>query len=165
MPDKHTVSAGKVVTMHYKLTLDDGQVVDDSAGGEPMSYLHGSGEVVPGLETALEGRKAGDDVRVSVSPEQGYGHREPDAVQAVQRSAFPPNAKLDVGITFQAMDQDENPLLGTITKVAGDEVTVDFNHPLAGFNLHFEVRVTGVREATAEERRHGHVHGPGGHHH
>lgn len=165
MTNPKSVSSGRVVTMHYKLTLDDGQVVDSSEGGEPMSYLHGAGEIVPGLESALEGRQVGDDLRVSVTPEKGYGHREPAAVQTVQRSVFPPEAKLEVGITFQAMDQDQNPLLGTITKIAGDEVTVDFNHPLAGMTLHFEVQLAGVREATAEECEHGHVHGQGGHHH
>jgi FKBP-type peptidyl-prolyl cis-trans isomerase SlyD len=151
--------------MHYKLTLDDGQVVDSSEGGEPLSYLHGHGNIVPGLETALEGKAAGADLKVSVKPEEGYGERHDDAVQTVPRSAFPDDASLEVGLQFQAVDQDQNPIMGRITAMEGDQVTVDFNHMLAGLTLNFEVSITEIREATEEEQTHGHVHGPGGHEH
>jgi FKBP-type peptidyl-prolyl cis-trans isomerase SlyD len=160
-----SVADGKVVSIHYTLTLDDGQVVDSSQERGPLQYLHGAGNIVPGLETALTGRNVGANVEVRVEPEEGYGMRDEEAVQTVERAAFPKEAKLEVGITFQAMDQDHNPLMGTITKIDGDQVTVDFNHPLAGMSLNFRVEVTAVRDATREERDHGHPHGPGGHHH
>ncbi len=165
MAEAQTIAAGLVVTVHYKLTLDDGQVVDSSEGDEPMAYLHGRGNIVPGLEAALEGKTAGEDLKVSVSPEEGYGVRRPDALHQVNRSAFPEDAKLEVGIAFQAMDEHENPIAGTITAIENDEITVDFNHPLAGRTLNFEVQIIEIRPATAEEQSHGHVHGPGGHPH
>lgn len=165
MTDSNTVSAGRVVSMHYKLTLDDGQVVDSSEGGDPLAYLHGAGNIVPGLEAEIDGKAVGDDFEVKVTPEQGYGVRQDEAVQTVERGAFPPDANLEVGMSFQAMDQDQNPIMGTIQAVVGDQVTVDFNHPLAGHNLNFSIQVTEVRDATPEEKEHGHPHGPGGHEH
>jgi FKBP-type peptidyl-prolyl cis-trans isomerase SlyD len=165
MSEQMTVTSGRVVTMHYKLTLDDGQMVDSSQGREPLSYLHGAGNIVPGLESALEGQASGSTLSVKVAPEEGYGQRHPDAVQNVPRGAFPADAKLEVGLSFQAVDENQNPLMGTITALENDAVTVDFNHPLAGLNLNFEIEITEVRDATPEEAEHGHVHGPDGHEH
>ncbi len=156
MSASQTIAADSVVSIHYKLTLDDGNVVDSSEGRDPLCYLHGHGNIVVGLEEALTGQAVGAELNVTVSPEHGYG---------VPRGAFPPDAQLSEGLSFQARDEAGRPLMGTITKLAGDEVTVDFNHPLAGQTLHFEVSITEVRTATEEEISHGHVHGPGGHHH
>lgn len=165
MESNQVVASGKVVTVHYKLQLDNGQVVDSSEGGDPMAYLHGAGHIVPGLERALEGIENGTKVKVSVNPEDAYGHRHDDNVQDVERSAFPTDAELDTGVTFQARDENGNPILGTITAVEAESITVDFNHPLAGLNLHFDVEIVEIRDATDEEREHGHAHGPGGHDH
>ncbi len=159
------IAPGQVVTMHYTLNLGTGQVVDSSEGGDPLAYLHGAGNIVPGLEKAMEGKAAGATFQVSVPPEEGYGIRQDDAVQTIPRDVFPPDADLQEGVQFQAMDQDEQPIMGRIDKLEGDKVTVDFNHPLAGETLAFTIEVVDVRAATEEEVAHGHVHGPGGHDH
>ena len=103
------ITDGKDGSIHYKLTLDDGQVVDSSDGKEPLEYLHGRGNIVPGLENQLDGKGAGDALQVKVTPAEGYGERVDDAVQTVPRDAFPPDAELQTGVTFQAVDQDQNP--------------------------------------------------------
>lgn len=162
MSDSNTVTDGSVVTMHYKLTLDGGEVVDSSEGNEPLAYLHGAQNIVPGLEKEITGKSVGDKFDVDVIPAEGYGERIDDAVQVVDRGAFPPDADLQAGMAFQAVDENQNPLMGRIEKIEGDQVTVDFNHVLAGQTLHFAVEIVGVRAATAEENEHGHPHGPGG---
>lgn len=151
--------------MHYKLALDDGQVVDSSEGSDPLAYLHGSKNIVVGLESAMEGKAVGDSFDVKVSPGEGYGERFEEAVQQVPRAMFPPDAQLKAGIQFQAQDETGQPIMGTIMAVEGDTISVDFNHPLAGQNLNFSIEVVSVREPTDEETKHGHVHGPGGHNH
>ena len=165
MSDTNTIVDGAVVTMHYKLTLDDGQVIDSSEGQDPLPYLHGANNIVPGLEAAMTGKAAGESFEICVAPEEGYGPRIDEAVQTVPRDRFPADAELQAGLQFQATDPDGNPLMGTITQVEGDDVTVDFNHPLAGQTLNFSIQVVEVREATEEEKQRGHVHGPGGHQH
>lgn len=165
MTDPQTITADTVVSIHYKLALDGGQVVDSSEGREPLDYLHGYQNIVTGLEKALDGKVVGDDVKVTVAPEEGYGARHDEAIHTVKRGQFPGDADLRAGVTFQAQDQAGNPLMGTITSVEDDDVTVDFNHPLAGQSLHFEVSVAAIRAASDEEKEHGHVHGPGGHDH
>ncbi len=159
------IAAGRVVTMHYKLALDDGQVVDSSEGSDPLAYLHGAKNIVAGLESAMDGKGVGDSFDVKVTPEEGYGVRHEEAVQQVPRGMFPPEAQLNAGIQFQAQDEGGQPIMGTIMAVEGDTITVDFNHPLAGQNLNFSIEVVGIRAATDEETKHGHVHGPGGHDH
>ena len=154
----------KVVSIHYTLTNSEGTVLDSSSGGEPLAYLHGFGNIIPGLENALEGKGAGDKLSVTVEPEQGYGARDERLVQAVPRSAFKGVEDIAPGMQFQAQGP-QGARLVVVTQVADDEVTVDANHPLAGQTLNFDVEVSGVRDATAEELEHGHVHGPGGHHH
>jgi FKBP-type peptidyl-prolyl cis-trans isomerase SlyD len=149
-----------VASFHYTLTDDDGQVIDKSNEQAPLSYLHGAGNIVSGLEKALAGKKAGDRLKVDVPPEEGYGPRHDGLVQQVPREAFKGVESLQEGMQFQAQTGN-GPLLVTVAEVGDEVVTVDGNHPLAGQNLHFDVEVTEVREATAEEQQHGHVHGAG----
>ncbi len=160
-----TITAGKVVTIHYTLTLDDGQTVDTSKGGDPLAYLHGAENIVPGLEKQLDGKPVGSSFDAVVTPEDGYGERIPDAVQQVNKSAFPDDAELAIDMQFQAQDEAGNTVMGTITAMEGETVTVDFNHPLAGKTLNFAIEVKGIRDASDEEQQHGHPHGPGGHAH
>jgi len=152
------------VSFHYTLTDGQGNVIDSSDGREPLAYIHGEGHIVPGLEKALEGRSVGDQFKVDVVPEEGYGPRHPELVQVVPRAAFQGVDDLQPGMQFQGRN-DQGAINVTISKIEGDNVTVDGNHPLAGQTLHFAVEITGVREATDEELSHGHVHGEGGHHH
>ena len=158
------VAGQKVVAIRYTLKGDGGEVLDASVDGEPLVYLHGFGNIIPGLEAALEGKSAGDKVSVTVTPEQGYGLRDEGLVQSVARSAFPGVDELAPGMRFQAGGPQGTRVV-VITQVAKDLVTVDANHPLAGQTLHFEVELATVRDATREELEHGHVHGAGGHHH
>ena len=153
-----------VATFHYTLTDASGKVIDSSVGGEPLAYLHGAGNIVPGLERELAGRSEGDKLEVTVQPEDAYGMPNPAMVQVVPRQAFQGVDDLEVGMQFQAQTP-QGALPVVVSKVEGDEVTVDANHPLAGQVLHFAVEVTAVRDASVEELMHGHVHGEGGHHH
>lgn len=158
------ISESRVVLMHYTLTNTAGETLDSSRGGEPLAFLHGSGNIIPGLEKALLGKKAGDALKVTVSPAEGYGERHPELVQQVPRRMFQGIRDIKPGMSFNA-ESAQGPRQVVVTQVAGDMVTVDGNHPLAGETLHFDVEITEVRAATAEEMAHGHVHGPGGHHH
>lgn len=160
-----SIADGHVVTLHYRLTLDDGSIADESFGGEPLVYLHGHGNIVPGLEKKLEGKSAGDKADVTVTPAEGYGDYDPTLDQKVPRSAFPADAELQVGIAFQAQTQEGKPITLWIRAIQGDEVTVSPNHPMAGQTLNFNVEIVEVREATAQEKEHGHAHGPAGHDH
>ena len=153
-----------VASFHYTLTDDDGTVIDSSRGRVPLTYLHGAGNIVPGLEKEMAGHQAGDTFDVVVSPEEGYGAPEPQLVQVVPRDSFQGVDDLQVGMEFQAHTA-HGPMSVAIAKIDGDEVTVDGNHPLAGKQLHFAIEVTDVRDASLEELSHGHVHGDGGHHH
>jgi FKBP-type peptidyl-prolyl cis-trans isomerase SlyD len=165
MSTEQGIASGKVVSFHYTLTDAEGELLDSSSGGPPLDYLHGSGNIVPGLEKGLEGRRAGESFRVRVPPGEGYGERDPAGVQQVPRRAFPPDARLEPGTAFRAQDSHGGHATVWIEKVEGDVVTIDLNHPLAGRTLEFEVRIESVRDATGEELAHGHVHGPHGHHH
>ncbi len=158
------IAKDAVVTIHYTLKNDAGETLDSSAGGEPLAYLQGNGNLIPGLENALEGKAAGDKLSVKILPGEGYGEHDQALVQQVPRSAFQGIANVEVGMQFQ-VQSNVGPRAVTVTQVAGDMVTVDGNHPLAGQNLNFDVEVAEVRAATEEELAHGHVHGPGGHHH
>jgi len=158
------VAKDKVVQIDYTLTSDAGQVLDSSQGREPLAYLHGAGNIIPGLETALEGKNQGDQVTVQVPPEQAYGQRDERMVQAVPRTAFANAPKVEPGMHFQANTPGAARLI-TVVGVQGDQVTIDANHPLAGQTLNFDVKVVEVRDATQDELTHGHVHGAGGHQH
>ncbi len=158
------IAADRVVLIHYTLKDDAGAVIDTSNGGEPLAYIQGHGNLVPGLERALEGRAAGHKFNVSVPPEDGYGKRDAALVQQVARRALQGAGHIKKGMQFQASTADGMRVF-TVTAVVGDMVSLDGNHPLADRTLHFDIEVVGVREATGEELEHGHVHGPGGHHH
>lgn len=153
-----------VVSIEYTLTDDQGNVIDSSVGGEPLAYLHGAGNIIPGLEEALEGKAVGDSFKVTVQPSEGYGEKDEGLLQVVPRSMFRGVDQIEPGMQFHAQT-DYGMQVITVAKVEGDNVTVDGNHPLAGQNLNFDVKVLEVRAATAEELEHGHVHGAGGHHH
>jgi FKBP-type peptidyl-prolyl cis-trans isomerase SlyD len=158
------IAQDSVVSIHYTLTSDAGEVIDSSAGNEPLAYMQGHGNLIPGLEKELEGKKVGDKLKVRIAPADAYGEHDTDLVQDVPRAAFGGVADIQVGMQFQAQS-NHGPRTVTITKVVGETITVDGNHPLAGQHLNFAVEVTEVRAATQEELSHGHVHGPGGHHH
>jgi len=159
------ITADRVVTLHYTLTDDSGTVLDSSAGAEPLAYIQGHGNLVPGLEKALEGKEQGSTLKVVVTPAEGYGTHDAALIQRVpKRSLQGRGGAIQKGMQFQSRTEGGMRLF-TVTAVIGDMVTLDGNHPLADKTLHFDVEVLNVREATAEELEHGHVHGAGGHHH
>lgn len=161
MAEQSNVAEGMVVTVHYTLSID-GEVVESSREGRPFDYLHGSSNIVPGLESALDGRRVGETLDVRVQPDQGYGEREDDATQVVSRSMFPDDFTPEVGAQFYAEGEDGEAMPAIITAVDGDQVTVDFNHPLAGQVLDFSIEILEVRDATMAELEHGHPHGADG---
>ncbi len=154
----------RVVTIHYTLTDNDGTVLDSSSGGEPLTYLEGAQNIIPGLEKELSSAKTGDKKKVKVPAKEAYGEKRDDLVMQVARSQFPADMKLKVGDRFRAGGDHHSPVF-TVIAEEGEKVTLDGNHPLAGKELNFEVEVTEVRAATQDEMEHGHAHGPGGHHH
>lgn len=154
------ITKEKVVSIHYTLRDNSGTVLDSSEGNDPLLYIQGIGNLIPGMEEGLEGKVKGDKLDIKVSPEKGYGVRNDQMIQKVPRSAFG-GQEVRVGMQFQT---DRSQVV-TVTEVGLDSITVDGNHPLAGVELHFAVEVLDVRNATSEELAHGHVHGPGGHHH
>jgi FKBP-type peptidyl-prolyl cis-trans isomerase SlyD len=158
------IAADSVVLIHYTLKDDQGEVLDSSAGGDPLAYIQGHGNLVPGLEKALEGKRAGERIEVTLPPAEGYGLRSEALVQRVPKRTLQGAGEIRKGTQFRAQT-DEGLRVFTVTAVVGDMVTLDGNHPLADQTLHFAVEVTDVRAATAEELEHGHVHGAGGHHH
>jgi FKBP-type peptidyl-prolyl cis-trans isomerase SlyD len=162
--DKATIADGKVVTLDYVLRDDEGTELDSSASGEPLCYLHGAGNVLPGLEAGLVGHALGDHLEIVVDPEEGFGEHDPRGIQRVSRDTFPPDTPLRVGLEFEAEGPDGDAILGRVLEVSDDEVTIDLNHPLAGVTLCFDVTVAAVRDATSEELAHGHPHGADGHH-
>lgn len=159
------IADGSVVTIHYTLKNADGDVLDSSVGGEPMDYLHGAENIVPGLERELAGHSIGDRVEAVVTPAEGYGERSGPEPQPVPRSSFPDDADLQEGMQVFARGPDEQTFALWVVGLDEDSVVLDHNHPLAGVTLHFDVEVTGIRAATEEEVAHGHPHGPNGHHH
>jgi FKBP-type peptidyl-prolyl cis-trans isomerase SlyD len=158
-----SIKKDSVVTFNYTLKDDAGAVIDSSAAGEPLVYLHGHGNLVPGLERELEGKGAGEKLTVKVTPADGYGEHSKDHIQKVPRRSLKGINKITVGMRLHAQTE-QGPRAVTVTAVTGDMVTIDGNHPLAGQNLNFDIELVDVRDATAEELAHGHVHGPGGHH-
>ena len=158
------IKKNTVVAIDYTLTDKNGEIMDSSKGGEPLSYIHGNGNLIPGLEKELEGKEPGDSFKVSISPEEGYGVRDEKHVQVLSRDAFKEVESLEVGMQFQVRHEEGNQII-TIIDIDGDKVTIDGNHPLAGETLNFDITVVSTRKATKEELEHGHVHGEGGHHH
>jgi FKBP-type peptidyl-prolyl cis-trans isomerase SlyD len=158
------ISNEKVVSIHYTLTNNDGDVLDTSRGHEPLAYIHGVGNIIPGLENALTGKRVGDRLNVTVSPEDGYGVHDKNMVQAVPRAAFQGIDTIEPGMQFHAETSDGLQTV-TVVEIDGDSVVIDGNHPMAGITLNFDVEITDIRDASTEELDHGHVHGPGGHQH
>jgi FKBP-type peptidyl-prolyl cis-trans isomerase SlyD len=158
------ISDNTVVYFHYTLTNESGDTVETSLDGEPSAYLHGADNILPGLEQALAGKAAGDKVEVTLPPEQAYGPRQPDRVQRVPVKHLIYKGKLRPGLTVQVNTADgRRP--ATVVKAGKFSADIDTNHPLAGQTLTFHIDVIELREASAEERAHRHVHGPGGHQH
>ena len=151
-----------VASIDYTLKDDDGSVLDTSDGGEPLMYLHGAGNIIPGLEEELTGRVSGDTFTASIEPKDAYGEYNDEMIFSVTKDQFADPGEVAEGLHFQAEISGE-PRLCTVTKIDGENVEVNANHPLAGMTLHFEVTVRDVREATPEEIEHGHVHS-GDHH-
>jgi FKBP-type peptidyl-prolyl cis-trans isomerase SlyD len=163
MSDALKVEDGQVVLMNYTLRVD-GEVLDTSVGHEPLEFLQGAGNIIPGLEQELYGMGLGESKKVIVQPEEGYGVIDAEAFVEVPKNQFPPEIPLEVGVELQVTNEDGQPMSARIDAVDDETVTLDFNHPLAGKELHFEVTVVGMRDATDEENEHGHAHG-GGHEH
>jgi len=150
-----------VVSIDYTLKDVNGEIIDTSDGRAPLDYIHGTGSIIQGLESALEGKSAGDELSVTIPPEEAYGLRDDSLAQSVDKKIFETEETLEVGMQFQA-PSDQGMMIVTVTEIDGDSVTVDTNHPLAGETLQFDVAVVDVREPTQEELGHGHAHGRGG---
>lgn len=157
-----TVGKDAVVTIAYTLKNDDGEVIDTSENHGDLSYLHGHENIVPGLERALDGKTVGDQIDTTVNPADGYGERRDDLVFSIPRERLP-EGELELGMQFRAQSQEGQEIVVNLVDIGETDVTLDGNHPLAGQDLHFDVTVQGVREATEEEISHGHVH-DGSHH-
>jgi len=159
------IAKNKAVSIHYTLTLNGGEIIDSSEGKEPLVYLHGHGNIIPGLERELAGKGIGEKLNVVVDPTDGYGDHNPGLIQQVPRESFQGVDTLEVGMMFQAPGEEGQIQMIRITGIEGDTITVDGNHELAGKTLNFAVEIESVRDASTEELSHGHVHGPGGHQH
>jgi FKBP-type peptidyl-prolyl cis-trans isomerase SlyD len=158
------ITTGTVVTIDYTLTDDQQRVIDTSEGGEPLTYLHGVGQLIAGLEKELEGKAAGAAFQATIPPEEGYGQRDDAKLAMIPLDRIDGAEDLQVGAQLSAT-KDGMEQVVTVMKIENGMVTIDGNHPLAGVTLHFDVTVRGVREATPDEIDHGHVHGPGHEHH
>lgn len=158
------IAKNTVVSIDYTLTDDNGEVLDTSKGAEPLMYVQGIGNLIPGLENALEGKQPGDEFKISIPPEDAYGLRDEDNVEEVPLDAFQGDDELEVGMQVE-VQHDHGTHVMTIAAIGEETLTLDANHPLAGETLNFDVKVIDVRAATAEELQHGHAHGGDGHHH
>lgn len=161
-----TVADDMVVTMGYLLTTEDNQEIDRSDDQDPFEFMQGHGQIIPGLEKALVGMAVGDEKRIVIAPVDGYGEIDLQNFDRMSRDAFPPDLDLQPGVELQMRDTENGKVFqATISEIDGDQVTLDFNHPLAGETLVFQVKIIGLRPATSEELDHGHVHGSDHHHH
>lgn len=158
------ITHNSAVSFHYRLTDEHGTLLDAS-DNQPLVYLHGHHNIIVGLEKALEGKSVGDEFSVTVEPSEAYGEYYPEAVQQIPREYFQGVDKIEVGMQFQSQNEHGQPMLVQVAAVDDKTVTVDANHPLAGKSLTFAVKIVDIREASAEEIAHGHIHGVGGHHH
>ncbi|GIK08735.1 MAG: peptidyl-prolyl cis-trans isomerase [Anaerolineaceae bacterium] len=152
------VTSGQVVSMQYTLRVD-GKVVDSSEEGDPLEYLYGAANIIPGLEREMEGMAVGESRTVIVSPLDGYGEVDEEAFIEAPRSEFPDDMPIKPGVEMELTGPDGHPMYARIERVEGETVTLNMNHPLAGAELHFDVKVVGLRDATEEEMDHGHAHG------
>lgn len=160
MSEELKVQDGQVVSMEYTLKVD-GVVTDSSEGREPLEFVHGAGNIIPGLEREMTGMTVGDSKDVVIAAADGYGERDEEAFMEVPRDQFPDEIPMKVGTELQVQNQAGQPMFARIEKVEDKNVRLNFNHPLAGKDLHFSVKVVDLRDATEEEIEHGHVHGPG----
>ena len=156
-----TVRKGRVISLDFVLKDEQGEMLDRSEQGDPLEYLHGAHDVIPGLEKALEGHKLGDHVRVVIPPADAYGEYEVSLVEEVSRDQFPGIDDIQPGMQFQTQMDDGAPMIINVTAVDDDRIVVDGNHPLAGMTLVFEVDIIGIRQAGEDELAHGHVHSGG----
>ncbi len=156
------ITNNSVVALHYTVYDEEGAQLDSSEGKAPLTYLHGANNIIPGLESALEGRDKGDNFKVTIPPEEAYGEHMDALIEAVPKEAFG-DAEVEVGMRFEAQT-NQGPIAVVVTELGEETITVDGNHPLAGQSLNFEVTVDDIREATEEEVEHGHVHTPGEEH-
>lgn len=159
------VAKDTVVTFHYTLTDKGGQVLDSSQGSDPLVYLHGYSQIVPGLENALVGKAAGSAFKVEVAPSEGYGERNEQMVITLPRTQGNLPEDIAVGFVVELVSPEGDEIPARVVKLTDEDITLDANHPLAGEVLYFDIQLTNVRAATKEEIDHGHVHGPGGHDH
>ncbi|MFT5259908.1 MAG: FKBP-type peptidyl-prolyl cis-trans isomerase SlyD [Saprospiraceae bacterium] len=157
------ISNDVVASINYVLKDDNGTIIDQS-NGEPLVYIHGAGNLIPGLESQLEGKAAGDKLEATVAPADGYGEIDAQHMQTVKKDMFPEDTPVEVGMQFHGADPSGSPIVVTVASIEGDEVIIDGNHELAGKTLHFSVEVLEVRAASDDELSHGHVHGPGCNH-
>lgn len=158
------ISNGKVVSIHYTLKDDDGNILDTSDGKDPLAYLHGANNIIVGLENALTGKKPGETLNVRIEPSEAYGEKDEAKKQVLDRSMFGEH-EVQIGQQFHAADPEGNSIVVTVTNIDGDEIVIDGNHPLAGITLNFDVEIMEIRDASEEEVSHGHVHQDGDHHH
>lgn len=159
------IEKNKVVSMHYKLSDKDGNVIDQSEGRGPLAYIQGIGALIPGLEAELEGKIVGDKFSAVVPPEHGYGNRDEQLIRVVPKSGFQGDEEMTIGMQVQIDTGEQGMAIATLTAIDGEDVTLDLNHPLADMDLYFDIEVMEIRDADESELAHGHVHGPGGHHH
>ncbi len=159
------IGANKVVTLNYKLTDDQGNMIQTTSRNEPFVYLSGNNQILPKLEEQIDNMLIGGKKNIELSSSDAYGDYDEKAVQQVKKEEFPEGAELKEGMEYMAHSPEGQPIPFVVKEVKDDDVTIDFNHPLAGRNLKFDVELVDVRDATAEELQHGHVHGPNGHHH
>jgi len=158
------IAEHKIVTLNYTLKDNSGTVIDESRDST-FVYLHGASNIIPGLETALIGKTSGDQMNVTIAPEDAYGERDDDRIESVPRDMFPADTEIEPGMQFHAEGPEGHAITIVVVAVEEGQVKIDGNHPLAGVELNFDVEVMDVRDATAEEIEHGHVHGPEGHDH
>lgn len=161
-----TLMIGKnsVVSLHYTLRNDEDEILDSSEGKQPLIYLHGADNLIPGLEAELQGKTSGTSFSASIPPEQAYGEIRDELIQVINRDMFQGVDQIEPGMSFVAQGEGDAQQQIRVTEVDGDDITIDANHPMAGLTLHFEVEVVDVREGTEQEIEHGHVHQDGADH-
>jgi FKBP-type peptidyl-prolyl cis-trans isomerase SlyD len=155
----------KVVGIEYTLFLEDGSIEDSTEGEEPLYFMYGNGDIIPGLEKALDGLEVGAEKTVEIESDDAYGPLDEEAFEEMSLKDFPPDFQLEVGFPFYMVDEEGNHIPAVVHEIKDKTVIMDLNHPLAGHKLKFQVKVVEVREPSQEELSHGHVHGHGGHHH
>lgn len=159
------IGTNKVVTLNYKLSDDQGNVIQTTNKNEPFVYLSGNKQILPKLEEAIDSMIIGGKKNIELSSSEAYGDYDEKAIQQVKKEAFPEGANLEPGMEYMAQSPEGHPVPFVIKEIEDENVTIDFNHPLAGKNLSFDVELVDVRDATKEELEHGHAHGAGGHNH